>query len=594
MKRKVTLLFILALLLTLTPLFTPPPPPHPQAFTDLPDTHWVRPFLQILYRIELEAFHGIRQSDGTYHFEPSRNMTRAEFAAIVVRSFDLHDQAAPNPFGDVSDDAWYAPYVASAAAAGVVQGVNPAGTMFAPDGDLTRQEAFVMFARVCMSFPFFPIPETETATALAGFRDAGYLASWAVEEAAFLAYHRLTVGSAYGMDAYGNDIVYLHPQRNISRAEVATLLARVADMVRVEEIMSRPPSHIPEPEPEFPEASLAALGERIRQAAEYLATMQNQITTDTFAELRTMHRQAVSVYEADRHWQSVTNRTYYELVQAIRNLIFLDKDDLWEAYLYATQFDHTVFHLFPPDSFNTMRDARTHARYIYHQTSITQADIDAALAALQNALDNLVRVDQAALAAALDDSEPDSLRWFLYSQESFDTFRQARSASALVYVRMAPQSEIDAATAALITAWNGLEQLPKEEFLLRIIRNGEVSELLEDRWTPESFATFLPVLNAARSVLENGGTFDEHYAAAVALADAISALVVTYRLQLPVYLQHARLYVDDVRYTQESRAALQNAIDRAQAALDDAASTMDYLRDVRDALRQAILGLERA
>ncbi|MCL2842180.1 MAG: S-layer homology domain-containing protein [Oscillospiraceae bacterium] len=592
MKRKITL-FILALILTLTTL-TPTAYAQRQDFADLPADHWVRPFLQTLERIELKAFHGVRQSDGTYHFQPNRNITRAEFSAIVVRAFDLYDADAPNPFNDVTDSAWYAPYVASAAAAGVVQGVNSAGTLFAPGDDLTRQQAFVMFARICMSFPFFPMPEIDAEEALARFRDAEELASWAFEETAFLAYHRLTTGVAYGMDADGNSIVYLHPQRNIRRSEVATLLSRVADRIRVEEIMSRPPNIPPsEPQPEFPEVTLEALGELIRRAAGYLE-MQNNITTATFRELRDNHRRAVIVYEADRHWQSVTNQTYYELAQAIRDLVFLDKDALWEAYLYAAQFDHNVFYQFTPDSFNAMRGARTHARNIYNQTSITQADIDGALAALQNAVDNLVRVDKTALAAALYDSTPDSLRWFLYSQESFDVFQRARSAASLVYVRMMPQAEINAATEALIAAWNGLEQLPKEEFLLRIIRNGEVSERLEDRWTAESFATFMPALNAARSVLENGGTFDDHYAAAVALADAIQALVVTYRLQLPVYLRHARLYVDDARYTQASRTALQAAVDQAQAALDDADSSMDYLRDVRDGLRQAILGLERA
>ncbi|MCL2827301.1 MAG: S-layer homology domain-containing protein [Oscillospiraceae bacterium] len=594
MKQK-RIALLLALILMLSTL-TPAASAQRLDFADLDDRHWVTPFLQILDRLELDVFQGVPQNGG-FHFQPNRNLTRAEFAAILVRAFDLHDETAQNPFEDVPDGAWYAPYVASATAFGMVHGINLAGTLFSPDADVTHQEAFVMFARVCKSLPFFDEPEKDAQEILSKFQDAEDLAPWAVEDVAFLVYHGFITGTAYGSDPnFPEDetIVMLYPLPHITRAETAALLARIADMIRVVEIMSRPPSVVipDDPPPSFPEATMGALAERIREAEGYL-NMQNRITTETFGALREMHRQAVGVYNAERFFQSVLNQTYYELVQAIENLVFLQKDDLWAAYVYASGYDHNVWHLYTPESFHAMQDARTYAGRIYHQTSITQADIDAALERLLATIDNLVRVQKDALSTALSDTRPDSQRWFMYTAESFGVFQRARSAASSVYTSMVPQDEVDEALETLLEAWDRLEQLPKEEFLLRIIRNGEVSEQLEDRFTPDSFVNLMPALNAARYVLQTSGTFDEHYAAASALAQAIGDLEIRARYQLPTFLAHGQLYVGNPRYTQESRDALRLVIDEARTMLDAPDTSDDELDDVLARLMATVLSLER-
>ncbi|UUZ92565.1 S-layer homology domain-containing protein [Paenibacillus sp. P25] len=48
-------------------------------------------------------------------------------------------------FADVASDAWYAGYVAKAAAKGIVQGVS--ADRFAPDAAISRQEMAIMLAR---------------------------------------------------------------------------------------------------------------------------------------------------------------------------------------------------------------------------------------------------------------------------------------------------------------------------------------------------------------------------------------------------------------------------------------------------------------
>lgn len=77
--------------------------------------------------------------DGTYR--PGNLINRAEMAkiAVILFSIPLSDSVTSNPFPDVSKDAWFAPYVAAAKEAGVIDGY-PDGN-FKPAGFVNRAEA---------------------------------------------------------------------------------------------------------------------------------------------------------------------------------------------------------------------------------------------------------------------------------------------------------------------------------------------------------------------------------------------------------------------------------------------------------------------
>ncbi len=94
--------------------------------------------------IEALAVRGIINGKGGGRFCPDESVTRAEFAAIVVRALGL-PTAVRGIFTDVSAGAWYAPFVDTAAAYGIIKGTG--GGRFSPDGTMTRQEAAVMVAR---------------------------------------------------------------------------------------------------------------------------------------------------------------------------------------------------------------------------------------------------------------------------------------------------------------------------------------------------------------------------------------------------------------------------------------------------------------
>ena len=74
---------------------------------------------------------------------------------IILSKQQDGNETAVNPFDDVCDNAWYAPHVSAAVAAGMIHGTNPEGTIFQPNLLVTRQEAFVMTANIALALPYF-------------------------------------------------------------------------------------------------------------------------------------------------------------------------------------------------------------------------------------------------------------------------------------------------------------------------------------------------------------------------------------------------------------------------------------------------------
>lgn len=78
-------------------------------------------------------------------FEADRNITRAEFAALVVRSLGLNTVSGATYFSDVKSGDWYADVVGAAAQAKLVDGYED-GT-FRPNAEITREELAAMVVR---------------------------------------------------------------------------------------------------------------------------------------------------------------------------------------------------------------------------------------------------------------------------------------------------------------------------------------------------------------------------------------------------------------------------------------------------------------
>lgn len=97
MKKKVLVLTILTLMLMVSIVFA-------KSFSDLPENHWA--YEAINEMMEKGILNGY--PDGT--FLPSKNVTRAEFAKILVLSLELKEDTN-TPFEDVKEDFWGYDYI---------------------------------------------------------------------------------------------------------------------------------------------------------------------------------------------------------------------------------------------------------------------------------------------------------------------------------------------------------------------------------------------------------------------------------------------------------------------------------------------------
>ncbi len=142
--------------------------------------------------------------------DPNGDMTRAEMAAIINRSFGCYKTADISQYKDVAKSKWYYKDVALAVQMGTYNG-RSSSTM-APDSPITRQEAMTVVARA-LELNYDSYSKTE----LAQFSDTGKISAWA------LPYVRAMVGADY-IHGRGK---FLAPQDNITRAEFAQIFANI-------------------------------------------------------------------------------------------------------------------------------------------------------------------------------------------------------------------------------------------------------------------------------------------------------------------------------------------------------------------------------
>lgn len=160
--------------------------------------------------IETLAAYGVLNGMTKTTFEPAANLTRAQFAKIVVGALNLTPEYR-GTFKDVAQSAWYAPYVDTAAAYGIVNGVGDG--KFNSDGAITVQEAAAMTARAASLCGMDPLVE-HPDTVLRAYTDASRVSSWARSSMAYCA--------ASGLWAQGASA--LTPTRQITRGEIAQML----------------------------------------------------------------------------------------------------------------------------------------------------------------------------------------------------------------------------------------------------------------------------------------------------------------------------------------------------------------------------------
>ena len=133
---------------------------------------------------EVETLAGklVVNGTGDNMFSPNRNITRAEFAALIVRALGLDAAGTTSSFKDVAAGKWYTAAVATAAKAGIITGYVD-GT-FKPNANVSRSEMSAMISRALKyAGKDVTLSATQVSAALAKFSDAGTL-GWAKSDVA--------------------------------------------------------------------------------------------------------------------------------------------------------------------------------------------------------------------------------------------------------------------------------------------------------------------------------------------------------------------------------------------------------------------------
>ncbi|RKP54470.1 carbohydrate-binding protein [Cohnella endophytica] len=175
-------------------------------FSDMAKAAWAEDSIYAL------AARGSIEGTGKSMFNPTGNVTRAEFIQMLIGTFDLADLTATTTFTDVKEGAWYANAVASAQKLGIVNGKQDGA--FGVNDRITREEMAVMIYRMGR---YLNVPFTNNGDA-APFKDQAQLSAYAKDAVAATHGAGIISGKTDGNFA---------PKADATRAEAATIVFRL-------------------------------------------------------------------------------------------------------------------------------------------------------------------------------------------------------------------------------------------------------------------------------------------------------------------------------------------------------------------------------
>ncbi|MBE6965852.1 MAG: hypothetical protein E7441_07450 [Ruminococcaceae bacterium] len=217
-------------------------------FTDLGNHAWAADAINTLAADE------IIKGTSASTYSPANNITRADFALLLVRAFKLESDNAEN-FADVSANDYFAPELAIARNTGIVGGVGE--NKFAPRNSITRQDMMVIVYRALQSLGNEPpLPKGSEAERNVGaamndspvdyqnrdvtepgemgaVEDGGGISPSQYPDFTTVApYAREAVSALIGAGLVNGKSGHIAPLDYTTRAEVAVLVKRMLDYIK--------------------------------------------------------------------------------------------------------------------------------------------------------------------------------------------------------------------------------------------------------------------------------------------------------------------------------------------------------------------------
>ncbi len=165
------------------------------------ETLWANDSVNALY----EA--GIVNGVSDTAFDPNGNVTREQFAKMLISLIGDTENISDNSFSDVPSDSWFAPFVCAAKATGIVNGVSD--TEFGVGQNITREQMAAMIYRAGKLLGYAPKGEPKA------FTDAHLISDYAKESV-----DALTAGGVIN----GKEDGSFAPQSTATRAEAACMI----------------------------------------------------------------------------------------------------------------------------------------------------------------------------------------------------------------------------------------------------------------------------------------------------------------------------------------------------------------------------------
>ncbi|OMD49739.1 S-layer homology domain-containing protein [Paenibacillus odorifer] len=186
-----------------------------KTFADI-QKHWAKK------EIEQAASKLIVQGISESSFQPNKQITRAEFTAMLVRALGLHEFDQSASFSDIKSGQWYYETVSIAEGYGLVTTSN--SSQYIPNEKLSREEAMVLLAKAMkLAGLETTITDREATQQLSAFKDH-HLLNLSARAAAAL-------NIKYGI-IKGNQ-GQLTPDNVITRAEMAVILQRFLEAAKL-------------------------------------------------------------------------------------------------------------------------------------------------------------------------------------------------------------------------------------------------------------------------------------------------------------------------------------------------------------------------
>lgn len=185
-------------------------------FADI-DNHWAKDSIVFL------AQRGIIGGKSENTFAPKDNVTRAEFAALLVRTFglSLKGEYSEDTFKDVIKGKWYYEAVIIAYSNDIIKGKG--NGVFDPHGNITREEMAVMSIKAMELKNLSPnMSSLMIDSQLSIFRDKNQISAWAIESCGKAS--KLGIINGQGNNTFA-------PKANATRAEAATILKSIYNIL---------------------------------------------------------------------------------------------------------------------------------------------------------------------------------------------------------------------------------------------------------------------------------------------------------------------------------------------------------------------------